>query len=194
MGTEKTPLTISTNAMVIEQTPLTNSAKLRSSRHISQQISFYLLYYFTVYAFLLIIQLGMLAITINAKWIHHTKEPAWVFPIDVLLVCMLIIEVGVHMFVAGKAKQNLKAFFHSKERTVDFVIACLSLIMILLDAMEKKEDKDIVDDGEIVTRRIDLLRDIVRVARIFDFLYILNEVIHDPDWHSNPSLFMDNVY
>jgi len=183
-------------AMVTEQTPLTNSAKLKSSQHISQQMPFYLLYYFTVYVFLLVIQLGMLGITIEAKWIGtHQKEPAWIFPIDLLLVCMLIIEVGVHMFVAVKTKRSWKAFFRSKERTMDFAIACLSLLMVVLDSMKhKKEEEDIVDDGEAVTGKIDLLRDIVRVARIFEFLYILNEVIHDPDWHSNPSLSMEDVF
>eukprot|EP00555_Chaetoceros_dichaeta_P007603 CAMPEP_0198253092 /NCGR_PEP_ID=MMETSP1447-20131203/3547_1 /TAXON_ID=420782 /ORGANISM="Chaetoceros dichaeta, Strain CCMP1751" /LENGTH=181 /DNA_ID=CAMNT_0043938603 /DNA_START=271 /DNA_END=816 /DNA_ORIENTATION=+ len=181
--------------MVIEHTPLTNSAKLRSSKHISQQISFYLLYYFTVYAFLLMIQLGMLVITIDTKWIlPHTKEPAWIFPIDILLECMLIIEVGVHMFVYVKSKRNWKVFFHTKERAMDFAIACLSFMMIMLDIMKNKEDKDIVNAGEEVAGRIDLLRDIVRVARIFEFMYILNEIINDPDWHSNPSLFMEDVF
>jgi len=177
--------------METELTPL--ATKRRPSSHISQQIPFYMLYYFTVYLFLLVLQLGMLITTVKAKWIlPHVQEPAWIFPIDVLLVCMLVIEVGVHMFVAVKSK-NRKGFFRSKERVMDFVIACLSLTMVVLDVYKNKKDTNIVNDGEDVAGKLDLFRDIIRVARIFEFLYILKEVQDDPDWYSNPLLSMADV-
>lgn len=161
-----------------------------TSSHITNQIPFYLFYYFAVYVFLLVIQLGMLSITIRAKWIRpYIEEPAWIFPIDVVLVCMLVLEVGVHAIVAFK-KKKCKKFFLNWHRVMDCLIASVSLIMVLLDAFLPSRD---VEDGESSAGKIDFFRDVVRAAKSFEFAVILNEVVHDPDWHANPSLRMHSV-
>mmetsp|Transcript_1035 Transcript_1035/g.2231 ORF Transcript_1035/g.2231 Transcript_1035/m.2231 type:complete len:188 (+) Transcript_1035:58-621(+) len=170
--------------------PLTSPA---THSHITQQIPFYLLYYLSVYAFLLILQIGMLPITVGAKWIHHIREPGWIFPIDVVLVGMLVIEVGVHMFIAARWKD----FFASWTGTMDFIIAILSGTMIVLDTVVPHKHGAIsedINDGEEDAGKIDLMRDLLRAARIFEFVYILKEVARDPEWHSNPSLFMEDVF
>ncbi|OEU11025.1 hypothetical protein FRACYDRAFT_270910 [Fragilariopsis cylindrus CCMP1102] len=156
----------------------------------AQQIPFYLLYFFSVYVFFLIVQLGILPFTISAKWAKHTKEPDWIFPIDIIVTSMLVIEVGVQMFVTIKAGgKGWRDFFYSRERVVGFIVACISTVMIVLDIIAKEVSKD-GEDGEIdvPVGRIDLFRDILRGVRAFEFLEMLREVQENPEWHMNPSL------
>lgn len=166
---------------------------VRRDSHLTQQIPFYLLYFFSVYVFFLIVQLGILPFTISAKWAKHTKEPDWIFPVDIIVTSMLVIEVGVQMFVTIKAGgRGWRDFFSSRDRVVGFIVACLSTVMIVLDIIAKQVSKD-VEDGEIDAGRIDLFRDILRGVRAFEFLDMLREVLENPEWHTDPSLSMNSI-
>lgn len=190
--------------MINERTALntsnnTTTKPKKVEEHITEHVPFYLIYFFMVYVFLLVIQLGMLVLTVNTKWIHHKKEPSWIFPIDVILVSMLVIEVAAHFFVSVQIRGgSFKDFFSSRARLIDFLITVFSLLMIVLDyTTENMRDtsfiKTDVDDGEKDVGGVDLLRDALRVIRISEFLYVLKEVLRDPDWHKNDSLSMGHI-
>ena len=186
--------------MINEQSPLARPLETdkKPSHHISNHVPFYLLYYFTVYGFLLVIQFGMLVITVHAKWVQPPeKEPTWIFPIDVMLVSLLVIEVGVQVFVKTKIKQSWKGYFSSKEHVIDFIVAFLSFTMVVLDSIEKVHrytaNYEDINTGESLVGNIDLLRDLIRIARIFEFTYILNGVLHNKDWNLDSSLAMEGV-
>jgi len=168
--------------------------------HITEHVPFYLLYFFLVYLFLFIIQIGMLVVTVDTKWFRHEDEPTWIFPLDVMVVSMLTIEVSAHFIVSTKFHPNRGCIMQSirPQLLVDFAIALLSIQMIILDVitMQNQEEgtkDDTNNDNNRSHAFIGLLRDALRIVRISEFVYILKRVLGDPDWHTNDSLSMNDV-
>mmetsp|Transcript_28377 Transcript_28377/g.31393 ORF Transcript_28377/g.31393 Transcript_28377/m.31393 type:complete len:193 (+) Transcript_28377:125-703(+) len=187
---EQTALNTSNNITAT----IKSKKKEEQQQHIIEHVPFYLIYFFMVYVFLLTVQLGMVVLTVNIKWIHHKKEPSWIFPIDVILVSMLVIEVSAYMFVTVKLRCDDACYFFSRVQLLDLMIAAFSLFVIILDYTTPSFIQTHVDDGKDDIGGIDLLRDILRVMRISQFLYVLKEVLRDPDWYTNDSLSMGHVF
>jgi len=161
--------------------------------HITDHVPFYLLYFFLVYIFLFIIQIGMLVLTVNTKWFHHEDEPTWIFPLDVMVVSMLTIEVSAHFIVSTKFTKKRGCVMQSikPQLLIDFAIALLSIQMIILDVMTHENVNE--NDKNRSHAWVGLLRDALRIVRISEFVYILKRVLGDPDWHTNGSLSMNEV-
>mmetsp|Transcript_44973 Transcript_44973/g.48663 ORF Transcript_44973/g.48663 Transcript_44973/m.48663 type:complete len:239 (+) Transcript_44973:77-793(+) len=161
--------------------------------HITEHVPFYLLYFLLVYLFLFLIQLGMLVVTIDTKWFRHRDEPTWIFPVDIMIVSMLTIEVAAHFIVSTKFTKQRGCVMTSirPQLLIDFAIALLSIQMIMLDVMTTENvDKN---DKNRSHAWVGLLRDTLRIVRISEFVYILQRVLGDPDWHTNDSLSMNDI-
>jgi len=170
-----------------------HSQHSQQSHHITEHVPFYLLYFLLVYIFMFLIQLGMLVVTVDAKWFHHRDEPTWVFPIDVMVVSMLTIEVAAHFMVSMKFTKKRGCIMQSikPQLLVDFAIVLLSIQMIVVDVTTEEYNDN--DDNGRSHAFVGLLRDTLRIVRISEFVYILKRVLGDPDWHTNDSLSMDDV-
>mmetsp|Transcript_47649 Transcript_47649/g.53313 ORF Transcript_47649/g.53313 Transcript_47649/m.53313 type:complete len:240 (-) Transcript_47649:72-791(-) len=162
--------------------------------HITEHVPFYLLYFLLVYLFLFLIQLGMLVVTVDTKWFRHRDEPTWIFPVDVMVVSMLTIEVAAHFIVSTQLTKQRGCIMTSirPQLLIDFAIALLSIQMIILDVMTT-ENVDKNDKNQSHASWVGLLRDTLRIVRISEFVYILQRVLGDPDWHTNDSLSMNDV-
>ena len=168
--------------------------------HMTDHVSFYLLYFLLVYIFLVLVQIGMLVVTIDMKWFRHQDEPMWIFPLDVMVVSILTIEVSAHFVVSTKFHPNHGCVMQNirPQLLIDFAIVVFSITMIVLEVMEKYNNKNNTTTQED-TKNINvhailgLLRDILRIVRIGEFVFILKRVLGDPDWHTNDSLSMKEV-
>eukprot|EP00751_Fragilariopsis_kerguelensis_P029882 CAMPEP_0170922168 /NCGR_PEP_ID=MMETSP0735-20130129/10293_1 /TAXON_ID=186038 /ORGANISM="Fragilariopsis kerguelensis, Strain L26-C5" /LENGTH=170 /DNA_ID=CAMNT_0011321537 /DNA_START=31 /DNA_END=539 /DNA_ORIENTATION=+ len=85
-----------------QQEPSQQSYHHNHNHHITKHVPFYLLYFLLVYLFLFLIQLGMLVVTVDTKWFRHRDEPTWIFPVDIMVVSMLTLEVSAHFIVSTK--------------------------------------------------------------------------------------------
>jgi len=171
----------------------TQQQAYHSNPHITKHVPFYLLYFLLVYLFLFLIQLGMLVVTVDAKWFRHRDEPTWIFPVDVMVVSMLTIEVAAHLIVSTKFTTKRGCVMHSikPQLLMDFAIVLLSIQMIILDVMTKESEDE--NDTSRSHAWVGLLRDTLRIVRISEFVYILKRVLGDPDWHTNDALSMNDV-
>lgn len=135
-------------------------------------MSFYMLYFFLAYIFLLAINIVVVPISIYDST-HSTKEPSWIFTTDVFITCFLTIEVVAHLYTIGTS------YFKKWINIFDFAItvSCIIGVILYLRDINTKES-DLHNSEEHALR---LIRDILRLVRVPYFIKIIYELVHNPE-------------
>jgi len=135
-------------------------------------MSFYMLYFFLAYIFLLAINIVIVPISIYDST-HSTKEPSWIFTSDVFITCFLTIEVVAHLYTIGTC------YFRKWINIFDFTITVSCIIGVILYIRDiNKKEADLHNSEEHALR---LIRDVLRLVRVPYFIKIIYELVHNPE-------------
>lgn len=170
LNSEKKPLLTGYGAIEAEMEETSGPSQIKRKEKV--HMSFYMLYFFSAYIFLLGVNIIIVPISIY-DGLHTVKEPSWIFTSDLFITAFLCIEVFAHLFTIGRC------YFHKWINIFDFAItvSCVIGIILYLKDINKRE-ADLHNSEEHALR---LVRDILRLVRVPYFIKIIYELVHNPE-------------